>query len=625
MTDAELIAIQLSREWPRCQITRVDTRERFLSALREQPFDLILSDFSLPAFNGMEALALTREHTQSVPFVFLSGTIGEDNAVEALQRGAVDYVIKDRPARLIPAIKRALDRSREQKAHARAEQSLREQAEVLDKARDAVCVTDVAGAITYLNQSASDLFSLVSIEENSHSLEQLFGPENRDLIATAQQQLRVDGAWSGELQFSTPAGELKHLLSRWTLVRDDQNKPKSILTISTDVTEQKKLEVQLLRSQRLEGIGTLAGGIAHDLNNVLTPILTSVDLLQLKITDPSLLRIVRVVESSARHGAALIKQVLTFARGVESGERLEVAPGTVIHDVVTLLRETLPRGVEIQTDVPEDLWTISANPTQLSQVLMNLGVNARDAMSGSGLLKFRARNVAIDAPLAQATPGARPGAHVLITVTDNGSGIPPEVIDRVFDPFFTTKAPGKGTGLGLSTVLGIMKGHGGFLQVESAVGLGTEFLLYFPAGTGAKTPLMPTKSDAPATSGHGEFILLIDDEDGIREVLKALLEAHGYQVRTAPDGTKGLAIYREHSQEIALVLTDMMMPGIQGPAVIQQVRQINPDARVIAMSGISDENSRQSAIRDRTGFLAKPMTGEELLRAVREALCSATV
>ena len=624
VVDAELIGIQLLKEWPQCRIERVETRAQFLSALRSEHFDLVLSDFSLPAFNGMDALALTCAQASPPPFLFLSGTIGEDHAVEALQHGAVDYVIKDRPARLIPAIKRALERARERRAHARTELALREQAEVLDKARDAICVTDVHGRITYSNRSAVELFCLHGSEhpETARSLDDLFGAHNRGLLTEALRQLHATGAWTGELQLATPSGEHRHVISRWTLVRDDRNQPKSILSINTDLTERKKLEVQLLRSQRLDGIGTLAGGIAHDLNNVLTPILTSVSVLQLKVADPELRRLIGVVETSARHGAALIRQVLTFARGVE-GSRCEIQLQSVISDVVTLLRETLPRSIEIVTEVSDDLWSVNANSTQLSQVLMNLGINARDAIAGRGQLTIRARNAIVDTTLAQATPGAQPGPHVLIAVRDTGSGIPPQSIDRIFDPFFTTKPAGEGTGLGLSTVLGIVKGHGGFLQVESSLGQGTEFILHFPATSSRAAAATSTPPDAGWIRGHGETVLLIDDEQGVREVLHALLEAYGYRVLVAQDGADGLALFREHRSEIGVVLTDMMMPGIQGAEVIQELRRIDPQARIVAMSGVTGEETAAAEKLAHLTFLPKPMTGDELLGAVRRMLSSA--
>ena len=620
-SDAELIRRLLLREWPDCSITWVETREGFLKALQEQQVDIILSDLSLPSFNGMDALAVTRGFDPGIPFLFLSGTIGEDNAVEALQRGAVDYIIKDRPARLVPAIKRALERSREQRAHARAEQALREQAEVLDKAQDAICVTDTHGRITYANHSAKAMFALGGNDERQ-SLDELFGPYNRALLSDALNELHNSGAWTGELQLSPPSGETKFIISRWTLVRDSENRPKSILSINTDVTEHKRLEGQLLRSQRVDGIGTLASGIAHDLNNVLTPILTSVNLLRRRTSARELRRLGGVAEPSARHGAALIKQVLAFARGVE-GDRHEVHPRGVINEVVTLLRETLPRGVKIEMHIQHDLWAISANSTQVSQVLMNLGINARDAMSGLGVLTFRARNTVVDAPLAQATPGARPGPHVLITVSDTGTGISPDQIDRIFDPFFTTKPADNGTGLGLSTVMGIVKGHGGFLQVASTPGVGTEFILYFPAvARQSEVVAPPPESPIQAIQGRGETVLLIDDEDGVREVLHALLEAYGYRVLVASDGATGVKLYRERQKEVQLILTDMMMPGIQGTDVMKELRSINPDVRIVAMSGISSEAGKlESAAR--MAFLPKPMSGEDLLGAVRQVLTSA--
>lgn len=518
--DAEQVRSQLADEWPACAIKRVNNREDYVAALHSAEFDLILSDFSLPAFNGLEALDLARQHGSATPFVFLSGTIGEDNAVEALRRGAADYVGKDRPVRLIPAIRNALTQRWEHRLRRRAEQRLREQADLLDKARDAICVTDVDGAVTYWNQSAGVLFGWHGTEGDGRRLQEIFGLFNQATIPEALRQLRASGAWSGEMQLALGDGTLRHIESRWTLVHDAEHRPKSILLINTDITEQKKLEAQLLRAQRLEGIGTLAGGIAHDLNNVLAPILMSVQMLQMKLSDPALLRLVGVLEQSAQQGAGLIRQVLAFARGAE-GEQTGIVPGRIMAEVVSLLSETLPRSIAIEADPAADLWMVKGNAIQLSQVLMNLGVNARDAMPRGGRLTFRARNQAVSELLASAHPGARPGPHVLITVTDTGTGIPPDLLDRIFDPFFTTKAAGKGTGLGLSTVQGIIRSHRGFLQVQSEVNRGTEFSLYLPAMQ-QPTALVPAPQPpgaATATPGsRGETILVIDDESGVREI-----------------------------------------------------------------------------------------------------------
>ncbi len=620
--DAGLIHAQIGTEWPDSVIKLVDNRAAFKAAIDGEDFDLILSDYSLPSFNGLEALALVRERGLAMPFLFLSGTIGEDYAVAALQQGAADYLLKDRPARLIPAIRAALEQRREHKLRQMAEQRLREQAEVLDKARDAICVTDLAGRVTYWNQSASELFGWSGEAGRSHTLQAMFGLFNQGLLPGALRELHAQGAWTRELQLTAGKDDqLRYIVSRWTLVRDKNDRPKSILIINTDITEEKKLEAQLLRAQRLEGIGTLAGGIAHDLNNVLAPILMAVNLLQLQLSDEKLLRLVGVLEKSAQHGAELIRQVLAFARGAE-GARAEIQPQLVIKDVVMLLSETLPRAIAIETGIAPELWLVLANSTQLSQVLMNLGVNARDAMPAGGRLLYRAANVTVDHKLALANPGAQAGPHVLITVADTGSGIAPELINRIFDPFFTTKVAGKGTGLGLSTVLGIIKGHGGFLHVQSEPGRGTEFHLYFPAIVNRTK--MPSISEATRPPrGQGETILVIDDEFGVREVAATILRSYGYNVLVAESGPTGLALYREHRGAISVVVTDMMMPAMQGSDVIQELRRLNPDVGVVAMSGVVIGRTEITEEPGRLVFLPKPMTGEDLVLAAQRVLSTA--
>ncbi|MBL9215976.1 MAG: response regulator [Opitutaceae bacterium] len=617
LADAELVQARLQDEWPDCQIKRVDTRHDFESALRDNDYDLILSDFSLPAFNGLEALDIARTMGSSTPFIFVSGTIGEDNAVTALKRGASDYVIKDRSARLVTAVRNAIEQKREYLRRRQAEQRLQEQAEYLDKARDAICVADMTGRVTYCNQSASRLFGWGADDPRPRLLQELFGLFNQNLVPEAMREVQEKGSWSGSMQLALEKSELRYIESRWTLVRDGDGRPKAVLLINTDITEQKKLESQLLRSQRLEAIGTLAGGIAHDLNNVLAPILMSVNLLQLKSQDKEVHRLVGVLERSAQHGADLLRQVLAFARGAE-GERSEIMPQPVIKDVVTLLSETLPRSIVIHRDVPNETWPILANSTQFSQVMMNLGVNARDAMPGGGQLRIRTRNVVVDAALAQANPGARPGPHVMISVSDTGCGIPPDLIDRIFDPFFTTKTAGKGTGLGLSTVLGIVKGHGGFLQVRSEVGHGTEFILFFPA-VRAKTSTDADVAALEAPRGNGETILVIEDEAAVREIARSLLEVYGFRPIVATAGPAGLQMYRTQRDQIHAVLTDMMMPTMQGAEVISELRALNPDVRIVAMSGVVSDRPPPE-VRGRLAFVAKPMTGSDLVRAIHRVL-----
>jgi two-component system cell cycle sensor histidine kinase/response regulator CckA len=621
--DAELISEVILQEWPHCRIDRVQTRSEFLSALHGNNLDLILSDFTMPGFNGLSALAIAGRHCPDTPFIFLSGTIGEDAAVEALKNGATDYVIKDRMSRLVPVIRRALQSVRESKVRKETARKLREQADLLDKARDAICVTDIEGRITYWNHSAERLFGWTGTEAQGQLLSELLSKLGcTPQIKAAHLALKSADSWTGQLQIKGKDSDPLVVESRWTLVRDDEGQDQSILIINTDITEQDKLEKQFLRAQRLESIGTLAGGIAHDLNNTLTPILIAVDMLRQDITDPRLVRLLNVMDTSAHHGANLIRQMLTFARGTGTdGERMPVQPSLIIRDVVELIRETLPRSIHINSDNVANLHFVKGDPTQLSQVIMNLCVNSRDAMPDGGQLVISAQNVAIDEATASANPSAQPGRHVLITIADSGCGIPPDIIDRIFDPFFTTKSQGKGTGLGLATVLGIVKAHGGFLQVQSTVGQGTEFRVYLPAileNTEAahNPPAMPA-----AIHGQGETILVIDDEASVREIVGATLEAYGYQVMLAADGHLGVDLYRQHANKIKAVLTDMMMPTMQGNQVIAALHAIKPDLPIMAMSGLLDAKKLDFTVEPgRLQILQKPMSSEQLFHAVHSLL-----
>ena len=617
-SDAELIRVLLEEEWPGCRIDRVQTREEFVSALARGQFNLILSDFSLPHFDGLSALALARQRSMATPFIFISGTIGEDNAVEALRRGATDYVIKDRPARLIPAIHRALEQVSVHEQRRHAETQLREQAELLDKARDAIVVSTFDGKISYWNQGAERIFGWTAVETLGRVGRELFSGGGIEEIQAVREALGAGDEWHGEVRLHDKAGKLLIVESRVTVIRDASGKPRSHLIISSDVTEQKKMEQQFLQAQRMESIGILAGGIAHDLNNALAPILMGLGLARKKVSDPDIHRLLEVMEKSALHGASLVRQVLAFARGTH-GERTVLNPPLVIREVVTLLGETLPRSIHIETDLSPDLSPISADSTQLSQVLMNLGVNARDAMPDGGRLTIRASDVNVNVAQAEAHPGITAGAFVLIAVEDTGMGIPAAIIERIFDPFFTTKGAGKGTGLGLSTVLGIVKSHDGFMEVQSEPGVGTTFRLYFPALV-AKAAEVSAIKDTALPSGQGETILVIDDEMDVREVVQALLESYGYRVLLASDGVEGISLYSQHRAIIAAVVSDMIMPAMQGPQVLKELRKIDPAVRIVAMSGVLGNNPNVREEPGRLALLQKPMTGASLIQAVQRVL-----
>ena len=500
----------------------------------------------------------------------------------------------------------------------RAEEQLREQATLLDNAQDAILVRDLEDKILFWNKSAERIYGWTAGEVIGRDLQDISYGNSLVQFEDAKRIVVSTGKWEGELRQLTREGKEIIVESRWTLVRDDRGEPKSVLLINTDVTEKRKIEAQFLRAQRMESIGTLAGGIAHDFNNLLAPITMSIQLLRAKMTDEDGQRMLEMLEASAERGAGLVKQVLSFARGVE-GQRMTLQPRHLIKEIVKILKDTLPKTIEIEFEASKDLSVVAGDATQLHQVLMNFCVNARDAMPSGGKLTIKADNVEIDDNYARMNLEAKAGRFVQITIADSGSGIPPNIINRIFEPFFTTKEYGKGTGLGLSTALGIVKSHGGFINVYSEPGLGTEFKIHLPA---VETGFAGVEDlTAAPLAGRGELILVVDDEIAIREIAKGTLEAYGYRALTAADGTEAIALYAQHKGEIEVVLTDMMMPYMDGLATIRALQKLNPQVKIIASSGLA-ENARaiEAANAGVKTFLSKPYTAGKLMEALAEVL-----
>lgn len=503
----------------------------------------------------------------------------------------------------------------------RAEEQIREQAALLDQAQDAIMVRDLDQKILFWNKGAEHIYGWTANEAIGRNARDLLLNEYSAPFEAARQSVIESGDWKGELRQCRRDGAEIVVEGRWTLVRDEKDNPTSILVINTDVTEKKRMEAQFLRAQRMESIGTLAGGIAHDLNNVLSPILMAIDMLKLKVTDETSQKWLDVLRGNAERGGNMVHQVLSFARGVE-GEHVALHPKHLIKEIVQILHETLPKSIEIKYQIPDDLWIISADATQMHQVLMNLCVNARDAMPEGGSISIRAENAVVDENYARMHIEAKPGRFVLITVSDIGSGMTPEVQNRIFEPFFTTKEMSKGTGLGLSTALTIVKSHGGFINVYSELHRGSQFSLYLPALDGPATvDAGALKTDLPL--GNGQLILVVDDEESIREITRGTLEAFGYSVITAGDGTEALALYAERNTEIAVVLTDMVMPFMDGPATIRALRRMNPAVKIIAASGLATgQRTTEDFLEGVSVFLNKPYTAEKLLKTLAQVLHS---
>ncbi len=750
--DAELVRELLLEEWPDCLIKAVADEDGYRAALAGGVYAVIISDFTLVRFDGASALRVARELAPDTPFIFVSGTIGEERAIEAVQSGAADYVIKDRMQRLSTAIRRALRESEERRRRQETEAALRlsnERFQLVARAtNDAVWDWNLLTDARWWNESHSILFRYPPDPAGSTGAEWIarIHPDDRGRIQEGVQGAIARGltTWTDEYRYARADGSYAHVLDRGYVLRDDAGKPyrmlgsiqditerkqahaavirerdfsdavlnslpgvfylydeqlrfirwnprfaqvtgytdseiahmspldfftgkdrevmrgrinevfahgladveasfvtknhahipyfftgslilvdgrRCLIGVGTDITEKKKLQEQFLRAQRLEGIGMLAAGIAHDLNNVLTPILMAGPMLRVRATDPLDQRLLQTLENSAERGAALVRQILAFAHGTTGEPRL-MQLKHLARDIVEMIEETFPKSIKLDQHFAADTWPIRANPTQIHQVLLNLCVNARDAMPRGGTLRLRTSNYRLDAAQALAIPGARAGDFVLIEVEDSGTGIPPEMLKHVWEPFFTTKETGKGTGLGLSTVRGIVESHQGFVELDTAVGRGTTFRISLPA---AETNDSADARIAPPLlpRGDGQLLLLVDDEATNRDVTHATLARYGYRVLAAGSGTEAVSLFIPRSDEIRLLITDLHMPNLDGASLTRILQRIKPGLKVLAISGLTSEpldGSTEKPDQFANDSLPKPFKPEALLLKVHRLL-----
>ena len=598
-----------------CNLDWVSSYDDGLDAILSGEYDACLVDYRLGTRTGLDLLHAVNEEGNRTPIILLTGQGDLEIDLTAMAAGAADYLSKEEIG--APLLERSI-RYAVERAH--ADQRIREQAALLDKARDAIIAYDMDGTAVYWNKSAERL--------TGWSAEEMIGEKAREYLYTDEQRadlescfatIEEDGEWTGELRQRTKDGEELVVESRWTLVRDEAGNPSSVLVINTDITERKELEMQFLRSQRMESIGRLVGGIAHDLGNLLVPILLGVKVLQQRFDDDSQVeRTLSMIQKSAERGSDMVDQVLAFARGVD-GERVTLDPGAIIDEVDKIIQETFPDRITVETEFDDALDTIVGDATQIQQVLMNLSVNARDAMPDGGTLAIEAENVELTEDDARRNIDAEPGPYVRISVSDTGTGIPDDALDKIFEPFFSTKPEGEGTGLGLSTAYSIVKSHDGFIDVRSEQGEGTTFRIFLPV-TIVENEEIEEEPDPDDTRGHGEVVLIVDDEEFIRDTAQQTLESAGYRAIVAADGEEALDLMGDYSDAVDAVITDLRMPNMNGHELIDVLCERYPSLPIIAASGASDSEAEEPVEAGARKFLPKPFTAEKLYAALHDVL-----
>jgi two-component system, cell cycle sensor histidine kinase and response regulator CckA len=601
-------------------LVHVERLSKALKQLEAETFDVILLDLLLPDSDGLETFTTIHQRVPHTPIVVLTGMSDETLALSAMQAGAQDYLVKGRVSGgdlLMRSMRYAIERKRVESILHQRERELRT---LTEHAPDIISRFDRDLRYLFINLAVEAITGISAADFLGKMPRDMGLPEslvNQWEMAVRSVQQTGEGM-TIEQEFSTQ-GAMRYYQTRFVPEFGSEGAVETVLGITRDITEQKQLQVQLFRAQRLESLGRFSSGIAHDMNNILTPILAVAQLLPMKLPDLDAQNqhLLQMLEDSARRGSDLVKQILTFSRGLE-GVQSSVQIEQILSEIEQILKSTFPEWITLVFDrsTTSQLWQVMADATQLHQVLMNFCVNARDAMSEPGTLKITAENRRLDMADAGIDLEAKPGNYVVVTISDTGVGIPQHHIDRIFEPFFTTKDVGKGTGLGLATAIGIIKNHGGFVTVESEVGKGTQFQIFLPAITRS---VLPTENSHRYPIGQGEVVLVVDDEAQIREALRITLEYYNYQVITAKDGMEAIAIYTDQKQSINCILMDIKMPLMDGMSVIPIITQLNPQAKIIVFSGTATSETL-APLANIQAFLPKPYTAEALLEALHRIL-----
>jgi PAS domain S-box-containing protein len=628
--DAMLLERELRKGGYDAACERVDTAETMRAALERGPWDLILSDFKMPCFSGMAALEVLRASGLDLPFIIVSGTLAEEEAVATIKAGAHDYLMKGKLARLVPAVERELDEARRRRERQRAGQLLLASEEkyrlLVEQIPDVIWQADAEERVLYISANVADMLG--------YTPQEIYAASQRTWIdhIHPEDAARVRAAFTALFQTGAKFDveyRIQHKDGTWTWLHDRAMRTNEKYGIRyadgifSDITEKKRLEGQLRQAQKMEGIGQLAGGVAHDFNNMLAVIRGNADLLLMdeECHSPQTSDCLKQIARAAERAAALTRQLLIFSRKQEM-QFQPLVLNALVQNLTKMLQRVIREDIRLECRYADELPFVQADPGMMEQVLLNLVVNARDAMPGGGHLLITTEGVSFDAAYAQTNPNARAGRFVCLSVSDTGTGIAPECLGRVFEPFFTTKEPGKGTGLGLATVYGIVKQHQGWVEVSSLVGAGTTFKVFLPA-------IPAPANEAAAASeaelrGGSETILLVEDDYSVRVITRRVLETFKYKVYEATCAREAREVWSQHAGEIALLLTDIVMPErVTGRDLAEQLRAEKPGLKVIYMSGYSSEVAGKETDffrRTKSCFLQKPCSTSTLIRAVRQCL-----
>jgi len=617
--DAQLLLRELKRGGYAPAHERVATEATLAAALDRQEWDLVIGDHSMPGFSGIAALVLVRGRGLDVPFISVSGTLTEDMAVAAMKAGANDWVTKGQLKRLIPAVEREL---REAKARAALRATEASFATMVQHAPVGIYRSTSDGRFVAVNEALVQLLGYGSADEVLQldmARDVYADPTERQRLLA--RDINTDRVYDElETTWRRKDGRVLSVQLSVRTIRSAAGHVEYYETFARDITEQRRLQAQLVQSQKMEAVGRLAGGVAHDFNNLLTVITTSCDLLLEDLAaGDSKREDVEQVRKAADGAAALTRQLLAFSRQQVLTPQV-VDLGDVVHGVEKMLRRVIGEDVDLVTVLGSDTGAVKADVGQLEQVLMNLAVNARDAMATGGKLTIETANVEHDPEYAREQDAAPVSRFVMLAVSDTGVGMDEATKARIFEPFFTTKGPGKGTGLGLATVYGIVKQSGGFIWVYSEPGLGTTFKIYLPRVDAAATATAAAPASAGSPRGT-ETVLLVEDADAVRAVTHQALARQGYTVLDAPNGAEALRIAADHPGPIHLLLTDVVMPGLSGRQLSDQLARLRPDTKVLFTSGYTDDAVvRHGVLESGIAYLQKPFTVDGLARKVREVL-----